>query len=357
MSSSKIERDNYADIVKAIGIISIVIGHSSWTITRFNIEIGPFVYAYHLMIFMFISGYLFSTKKAENDPNYKYYSLGKQLINFIKLYFIYTLLFVVLHNSLVSIYAIDSTNYSILDIFSRIINSLSFSSSEILMSAFWFIPTLIIARILFTITYSDKNVSKWYKIIPIIVVFSLIGLILCKKNIRLNYRIQISILSVPIIYFGVLVKKYWNKIQKFITPWAWIICSIIISIVNHISKTSVELSVNRLISPFIFYPLTLVGIYFCLSLAKMISKIKHINCGVATVGKYSFHIMALHFLVIKLVDVVYSKTHGISNVELITHFPNSYSNKLYLIYYLLGVLIPTLVMVLIDKIKNKIIKK
>lgn len=47
------ERDVYIDILKGMGIISIVIGHSSWilSINRVRFPIEPFVYSYHLMLF------------------------------------------------------------------------------------------------------------------------------------------------------------------------------------------------------------------------------------------------------------------------------------------------------------------
>ena len=59
------KRDNY--IVKAIGIISIIIGRSCGYITKFNIQLGPFVYSYYLMIFMFVSGYLFNLSKLKEN--------------------------------------------------------------------------------------------------------------------------------------------------------------------------------------------------------------------------------------------------------------------------------------------------
>lgn len=67
-------RDKLIDIVKAIGIISIVIGHSAWTVTKLNIKIGPFVYMYHLMIFVFTAGYLIKfIKHIKNKKESKEY--------------------------------------------------------------------------------------------------------------------------------------------------------------------------------------------------------------------------------------------------------------------------------------------
>ena len=49
------------NIVKAIGIISIVIGHSCEHLVKF-------VYFYHLAIFFFIGGALYDESKYGNNP-------------------------------------------------------------------------------------------------------------------------------------------------------------------------------------------------------------------------------------------------------------------------------------------------
>lgn len=48
------------DIVKAIGIISIVMGHCCYSIMipALNVSVGEFVYSYHLMVFFFVAGFL-----------------------------------------------------------------------------------------------------------------------------------------------------------------------------------------------------------------------------------------------------------------------------------------------------------
>ena len=50
-------RDKFWDIVKGIGIISIVIGHVTIN------DIKEFVYTYHLIIFFFVAAYFYNEKK------------------------------------------------------------------------------------------------------------------------------------------------------------------------------------------------------------------------------------------------------------------------------------------------------
>ena len=77
------------DIIKAIGIISSVIGHGCWKITRLNILIGPFVYSYHLMIFFIVSGFLYNEDKIYNKEILLKY-ICHQTVKMIKLFFFIT---------------------------------------------------------------------------------------------------------------------------------------------------------------------------------------------------------------------------------------------------------------------------
>lgn len=355
-----ITRDKYIDIIKGIGIISIIIGHSnSWSTTAFNENLRIFVYTYHLMIFMFVSGFLFNTKKAEEDSNYKYISLGKQIIKFAKMFLIYGTIFVLLHNIILSLMLTWGEPYNFNEMVINSINSLTFTTSERLISTLWFIPVLIFSRILFVISYNEKYIKKWYFIVPIILLFAISGILLCNNNINLDYHVQISILSVPIIYCGVFSRIYWEKIDKYIKNWGWIICMILIFAIMFITKLDIELSVNRIMNPFLFYPVTLLGIYFCLSLAKMINtkmtnKSRHIKSFIAIIGENSFHIMALHILFIKIVDIIYSKIYGLTDTSLILRFPNSYPEILLSIYIIVGIIGPLSIILPLKKFKKSL---
>lgn len=351
------KRDKIIDIIKAIGIISIVAGHSAWSVTKLNIKVGPFVYMYHLMIFIFTAGYLFPIEKMENKENmYRY--IGKHIYKMLILYFLYNLFFTIMHNVLIKINIINATFYTKREIIKNCLNGFVFQTNEKMLGAFWFIPMLLLTEILFVISiYKIKqfNKNKYYILFPMI--FAIIGSILCEKNITMLYSIQIAILSVPFMYIGVLIKKYWNKIEKYIFTFGWIISAIILIAIIELKIGNIELSVNQIISPTVFYLVSIIGIYFCLSLAKMFNKIKYINIFMEYIGKNSFHIMALHFTSIKIVDIIYSKIKNINDVNMISRFPNSYSNILWIIYIVVGTCLPILLVLLIDSgikyIKNK----
>lgn len=352
------QRDKLIDVTKAIGIISIVIGHSAWNVTRFNIKIGPFVYMYHLMIFIFIAGYLFPKEKIKNnDGMYRY--IGKHIYKMLILYFIYNFIFVIMHNSLIKVNAINSTLYNKTEILKNCLNGIAFRNNEKMLGAFWFIPMLLITELLFAISINiinKFNKNKYCLYIAFPVIFALLGTILCKNDVNLEYKIQISILSVPFMYVGIFTKKYWIKIEKYIFTFGWVTCAIILFIIINLNIGYIELSANKIINPFVFYPISIIGIYFCLSLAKMFNKISILRSIMCFIGQNSFHIMALHFLTIKIIDIIYSRINNINDINIISKFPNSYSNNLWIVYILIGTFLPTFLLLLIKNI-TECIKK
>ena len=349
-------RNSYVDILKGIGITSIVIGHSCSFILNNNIPLGPFVYTYHLMIFMFIIGYLIDLSKFEKDKNYKYQYIGKQIIKMLSLYFMYNLIFVLAHNIFVKYHMIDANYYNLKDIVKNILLGIQFLTNEKLLGALWFIPMMLIAKILFVILYS-KNIfnNRLTNTISIGLLTGIIGSLLIVNNAGYIYYTQISIISISFICLGVLYKRYEDKINLFITNWSWMPSAIVIFIILKQYTSWIDLSANMIINPPVFYLLSITGIYFCLSLAKTIEYFKKSKRLFEIIGKNSFHIMALHFMIIKLIDISYAYLKGIKDYDLISKYPYAFSNKLWFIYIILGVLIPIVIITPFKKFKEKYI--
>lgn len=89
------------DIVKAIGIISIVMGHCCYSIMipALNVSVGEFVYSYHLMVFFFVAGFFYKREYHEHPEQY----IGKRLLKLGGMLFLYNTVFTLLHNTLVSL--------------------------------------------------------------------------------------------------------------------------------------------------------------------------------------------------------------------------------------------------------------
>ena len=174
--------------------------------------------------------------------------------------------------------------------------------------------------------------------------------------INLDYHLETALLVIPICALGYFLKKYKGKIKKinniFVALICIIICGAFIWYQTNINNFEIELSKNQIIGFNMFYIISIVGIIFCLSLAKVIEKIPVVNKVMGTVGKYTFSIMALHFIFIKLVDVIYAYSIKETNHDVISEFPCAFPNELFIIYILVGTFIPLLIGMLLNKIKN-----
>lgn len=332
------KRSNFIDILKAIGIVSIVMGHTAgWNIPFFNVETGLFVYTYHIMIFMFVSGFTFKKENAIKPEVF----VGKRILSTFVLFNVYTTIFVLLHNVLFKANLLyGSKLYGKKEILNRILNGITFNYSETMLGAFWFLPMFLVTLVLFAYFISISAKTKYPNALNILIVllFAVVGLVITVGKIDLAYHIQTSILAIPIVFLGYYTKIYWEKIDKYITSWGWIIAALIILFVLSLDIGQIELAKNQIINIYLFYPVTIIGMYFCLSLGKLIDKTKLTNLF-SFIGKNSFHIMGLHFVSFKLVDFVTSKIMNVTDVEIIGKFTNSgYDIKL--VYVLAGIIIP-----------------
>ena len=71
----------------------------------------------------------------------------------------------------------------------------------------------------------------------------------------------------------------------------------------------------------------------------------------AFLGKYTYEIMAFHFLSFKIVDVIWYMVSGESNIEILASFPVSYHFDG--IYIVVGCALPAFGKVLFDKVVNR----
>lgn len=347
------KRDTTIDLLKGIGITSIVIGHVRGYLPG-GFPIVAYVYTYHIMVFLFVAGMCF--KPQNNTPPYM--QIGKRLGGLLPLYTIYSIFFVACHNLFrkVHILSNDIPKYGKREIIQNILNSLSFGTSERLLGAFWFVPMFFMAVSFFIIIFCKMEQIKktiWGHILAMFVC-SIVGIVLNYKEVYLNYHIQTSILGISIIYLGCFYKKYRMKFEKYLKWWYAPILGTMIWGILSLKIGMIELSVNQIMHPALFYPVTLTGILFCLCLAEGIKKVRPFCKMFATIGKNSYHIMALHFLAFKCVDLVAVRIFKDGN-DVLGKFTVSYEN-LWWIYYIAGIAIPIAVIYALKYIRNKLSK-
>lgn len=333
------ERSAYIDILKAIGIISIVIGHSCWAIGTpvGELLLGPFVYLYHIMLFMFVGGFCYNDRYTKTPFVY----IGKRIGSTLPLFAGYNMLFVLLHNILLERGLIAGEAYSHGGMLIQILMGTTYTHTETLVGACWFVPMYVCALGFFAVNeYVFDRIRKGKWSFLGVILLGTMGIWLNWKQISVSsYYIHTALLAVPIIWAGYQIRKYWEHIYKYL-HWSGVLAAIaILCLVLHAHIGCVELSAFQIIHPALFYPVTFVGIYMCLGIAKHVEHWKLLSRAVAVVGRDSFHIMALHFLMLKIVDIVYAMMINDSVTDT-TAFPHSYN--LTLVYVIIGVAIPVL---------------
>lgn len=215
-----------------------------------------------------------------------------------------------------------------------------------MLGACWFLPVYIIALGFFCILFSYAEKSKYPLALHLAFVTLSGALGVYVQRMNMAWHIQTSVLAVPVVYGGYFIKQHWDKLKKFVPEWGWIPAGIILYWIITRPIGFIELSQNEIISPWLFYPVTAVGMYFCMSLGRLIRRFDLPGRLFAYMGRNSYHIMALHFFAFKIVDVVYGKLIH-EEASVICVFPHAF-DYLWPIYDVVGIVFPLIFIMVIN---------
>jgi len=346
------KRDIYWDIIKGLGIIAIVLGHIAS-------PYSSFVYLYHLSLFFFVSGFLYKDTHSIDVFNYTSRKLRELYLPLIK----YGVAFILLHNIFIklNIYSkeIDPSTsyYSLSDMFYRSINEIiNANSLEGLAGALWFVTPLFVAMLIFciirnfAIKFKLNDIKKEIFSGIICLLLSLLGLKCFINHIQLTWRTDIALVVMPIVFIGYLFKIYNSKIR---INWIVALLSICVLISLYKDNIRIDFANGAIPTPVKFILATFSGIYVNLFLGKVLMKQQYIAKFIAYLGKNSFHIMALHFLSFKamnLIDVLINH----KPLYMVASFTVSNTNW-WVLNLLAGLLIPVLCVYLYELIRTKIV--
>lgn len=342
------------DILKAIGIIGVIVGHAAVKVPFSDRYFNSFIYLYHLMIFFFTAGYCFDEDKYKGNIELYF---GRRIGSLLPKYFAYNFVFVLLHNFLCRIGILPLFMYYD---FERILvlctGGILFSTEEAVLSALWFIPVLLVASIIFGLifSFSDKFKHRNAVLIVCALFFAAFGLYVNHTGIWLNYHIQTSLIAVPIMVLGWFARKNFHKIEKYF-DWRMCILCTALMIVFIKCGGEVELYQNRT-GFYAFYPITVIGISFCISLAKLLMRLPDaLRRGISFIGRNSFHYMALHLVFFKLTDLVAVKIKN-DPAEVLLTFTRSYQ-ELDFLYPIAAIGGVSLLLILAKKIKSRVLAR
>lgn len=349
-----IERNKSLDIAKAIGIILVVIGHSSS-------PIGNFIYLFHMPLFFFISGYFYKEQYSNNIRTLIVKRLKTLYLPFVA----YQIAFLLLHNFFYNI-NIYSNNpalgnnvvnfYNLKDFIKSFIRIICFIRTEQLAGAFWFFITLFIINIMFClISLCIKHVikeTKQQEIFRAIVILISFGLgNACEYlNVHLPQKIEVAFVVLLFFYSGLLYKKYESKIKiKFSTSVLFLIVLISSSFYGTLS-----ISTNENVNPIFLIYNSFMGIYLMLCISKYLANLNTEFRVLKYIGNNTVIILCLHFLSFKIVNLIQILIYKYPMYKIASYPILSGSNGWWILYTVVGVFVPICIKYIFDIAVRKI---
>ena len=345
-----VKRDRYWDCVKGFAIISVVLGHG-YAFSR------NFVYAYHLAMFFFVSGWFYNEDKYGDAPER---NLAARIKSIWPKYVTYSVVLILLHLALQDFIGIEMVKerFTFGTAFIYSVESILFHINDYLTGSMWFIPQIILSSALFGYIVwlsrrkllGDGKHIKDIVIVVLCILFGAVGCFLTLKDIDIagDFHLQYVAKTMP-IYMAAYYSRniYEKKGSKLLNLPIAILCLAVL-----VAESFFELDIGIESNPLSFYGLGFAGIYFFLYLSKMIGKIKWLQKGFSVIGEYSFEIMAGNVLIYFLFNAVLSRVAGTT--------PNEFGLNYYQQYWfiqipvLLGV--PCLVGYAFKRVHNWLIR-
>lgn len=338
-------RSRFWDILRGIGILSIVMGHC------FQPAIA-YVYTYHLAVFFFISGFLYNETKYSRDP---FGHIAAKLKSSWPKYTLYMCTFTLLHNPFQHI-GINPPGllYGRTQTAALLGNALILLGGEAMGGALWFVPAWILSCGIFggTIWFVFRfcpDKKAWA--VPLrTALVSGISLLFCAAGARLmlggfvlTYRMHLAFLVQPFFLAGWLIRRHLPAYRRWLKWYAALPCAVLLWWIIRRYSPLIDIAAGHIGNGWQYFLLAFLGIYCCMYLASLLESLNAPGSVFALYGKYSFDVMALHFFIFKLIDVFYG--HFIANdpPEIYSAFPQAYAFRLWPVYIILGVTVPALI--------------
>ena len=353
----------------AIGSILVVAGHCGNGGIDLAFDFFP-IYAFHLGLFMFCSGYFYKTKNEENWAKYTWGKFKKLVIPMLIWNVVYGI-FVQLTKLKGFTVGEDITIYNLT--IAPFIDGHQFLYNM----CFWYIPSLFLIQ---TITCGLRkilnrvvNINEYIFFI-IYFMLGVLGIYLSNKG----YNKGAYLLLVRTLYFfpffglGILYNKKIEKIDKLNNLIYFSIVIIMQLIIIFVKGKAPDFkpSVCNDFSKNLILPFAIgyLGIAFWLRVAKILEPVTRNSKVVNIIADNAYSIMAhqfFGFFIVKCIYAIASKFIPIfSDFDMakfksfIWYYYNPKGiNTFYIIYLVAGVVIPIMIGSILKKIKELIIEK
>lgn len=311
----KKQRDTTIDILKGLGIIFMVTGHSGSPFTSF-------IYLFHMAIFFIASGYCYSTRKSENLKSVYRNCIGKIRSLWLP-YVAWMAVFSLLHNFFIKInvYTDDERlltyssgefvstidKWTNNDVLRNIKNAVILRGESQIGGALWFIAVLFEISIAYCVI--DYLIKKMFLGNGVLVVQGIVSIML----LLLGYYCHLTGMTIAglskmcsyycLYYIGYVIKNiklYSKERKKSVHVLTFGICFIILVVASKFG--SIALATNNYVNPLFLLVVSLAGWQWIYELSRMIKQINSITGWMVCFGQNTLMVVILHFLCFKIVN-------------------------------------------------------
>lgn len=284
-------RINWIDCLKGFAIILVVIGHQ-------NIPsyLSKYIFSFHMPLFFFISGYLFSVEKYITMKTSLF--LKNKLKTLILPYFSFTL---ISYGFYIFFDLIHQPKVQNLNLFPNgllyEVYKILYSGPSLLNYALWFLPCLFMTELIFYILFK-KYYPQQNDIILAIIFLSIFGYIYSiYKPFRLPWDLDVALTSIVFYTSGYLFKinhEYLFYRKRNYLIFSFVIIHILLLSLFNESIIKIDMNLLQYGNYFIFYLVAFSGIITYIYIFKNIGSINFLEFY----GKNSLIILGLHILII-----------------------------------------------------------
>jgi acyltransferase len=318
-------RVSWIDVARGIGIILVVYGH-----TLSADSFRYLIYAFHMPLFFFLSGLVFSYK-----PDQSFISILKKntkgiLYPYLLFAFLSFALWLLIKHPVpgevlkqfLSIFYGNGNN-----------NLLAFNN------LLWFLPCLFIVRLGFYVMLRGKEKQE-KSIVPILFFLSIIGygISLFLPQLKLPFGIETALTAIVFFGIGFWYMHGWKEGQAILAKHLWIllvgcavVCILFAVLSYQVYGLQIDLRQNRLNNYLYFYLSAFAGIFGTVVVSMLIKK----QSVLEYLGRQSLVIFAWHLLAFPYVSTFLVLTHL---RELLSQAPVFVSPLVYTFFSILIVL-------------------
>ena len=305
-------RDTTIDVLKGIGIILVVIGHSCCPQL-----LNDFIFSFHMPLFFIASGYFFEMKNLENKKDY----LKRKIRGIYLPYLKWSVIFLLLHNffyycgilnsSYGNRYGLCSQLYSVKDILHHLLNiTLRMTDYEgFILGAYWFMRSLFVGCLLLCFgTWAMNKVikSRDRSIAVVMAIFFIAGGVMTYFSIQVPYFPQGGYREVMAVFFigcGYFIRQKNNWLCRSYIVLPSLIILILCTIVSPTSMSSKATFDDWLAIAFT----GIGGFVVTYFVSKQIAKFNNeVSRSLVHIGRNSFYILTFHFLMFKPASLLYA---------------------------------------------------